>query len=188
MEAGTVLECSGSRYLLLGLLAAVTETGRWAAVLGTPGLGLLAVAELGGRLDRLAHIRDPGPDPVATAAVLLDGIGLVVLDAPGSATPARTRAVVSRVRSQQAVLIVTSPGAISADVKLQAQVTGYTGLGEGRGRVREIHLDVQTSGRRIHRPWETSLTLRPGPHHRTEWATSAVDAQNHLTVITERTG
>lgn len=109
LEAGTVLERSGSKYLLLGLLAVVTETGRWAAVLGNPGLGLLAVAEWGGRLDQFVHIPDPAPGPVATAVVLLDGIGLVVLDAPGSATPARTRAVVSRVRGQQAARIVISP-------------------------------------------------------------------------------
>jgi hypothetical protein len=70
---GSVVGCVGSGSVLAGLLASVTRAGEWAAVVGAAQLGLLAVAEMGGHLPRLAHIPDPGVDPVGVAMALLDG-------------------------------------------------------------------------------------------------------------------
>ncbi len=70
---------SGARSLLLGMVAAVTAAGGNAAIAGLPDVGLLAAVEMGADLSRLAVIPDPGTDPVEVAAVLVDGMDLVVL-------------------------------------------------------------------------------------------------------------
>ncbi|MGW4717755.1 hypothetical protein [Nocardia sp. NPDC004260] len=41
---------------------------------------MLAVAEMSGNLARPARTPDPGPDPLAVAAILLDGLDVVVVD------------------------------------------------------------------------------------------------------------
>nr|WP_240958878.1 hypothetical protein [Rhodococcus sp. HNM0563] len=146
---GTVVSVSGSASLLLGMVAAVTAAGGHAAVIGQRRLGLLAAAEMGARLSRVAMIPDPGPDPVEVAAVLLDGLDLVVLGLGGrSIPPSRSRVVAARVRSKGAVLVVTDGRWDGAQVRLEAQVSGYEGLtGPGRARLCGIGLSVRASGR-----------------------------------------
>lgn len=147
LARGSVVNCTGGGYVLLGLLAAATGAGQSAAVVGAPRLGLLAFEEMGGDLARLAHIPDPGPDPLSIVAVLVEGISIVVLAADGTALPSRSRAVVARVRSHGAVLVVTSPGWMRPDVRVESRVAGYVGLNKGRGRLQAVHLDVRVIGR-----------------------------------------
>lgn len=74
-----------------------------AAIVGQPDIGLLAAVEMGADLSRLAVIPDPGTDPVEVAAVLIDGMDLVVLGLGGRrVTRARARAVVARARQKAA--------------------------------------------------------------------------------------
>ena len=88
---GTVAVLSGARSLLLSMVAAVTAAGGNAAIVGQPDIGLLAAVEMGADLSRLAVIPDPGTDPVEVAAVLIDGMDLVVLGLGGRLVP-QTRA------------------------------------------------------------------------------------------------
>ncbi|WP_327149737.1 hypothetical protein [Nocardia sp. NBC_01329] len=141
---GTVAAYTGAGSLLAGLLAAVTESGGHAAAVGLPRLGLLAAVEMGARLDRLAVIADAGRDPVEVAAVLLDGMELVVLGLGGGAVaPARARVLAAKARGKGAALIVTGGSWPAPDLSLEAKVSGYTGLGTGSGRIRSIALDVE---------------------------------------------
>ncbi len=146
---GSVVSVSGAASLLLGVLASVTSSGGNAAVIGQRRLGLLAAAEMGARLQRLAVIPDPGPDPVEVAAVLLDGMDLVVLGLGGnSVPPSRARAVAARARSKGAVLIVTDGRWEGAQIRLEAQVSGYEGVdGPGLGRLCGTRLAVRAHGR-----------------------------------------
>jgi len=146
---GTVVSVSGAASLLLGVLASVTSSGGHAAVIGQRRLGLLAAAEMGAHLQRLAMVPDPGPDPVEVAAVLLDGMDLVVLGLGGaSVPPTRARAVAARARSKGAVLIVTDGRWEGAQVRLEAQVSGYDGVdGPGLGRLCGTRLSVRAHGR-----------------------------------------
>ena len=79
LPRGTVAVLSGARSLPLSMVAAVTAAGGHAAIVGQPDVGLLAAVEMGADLSRLAVIPDPGADPVEVAAVLMDGLDLVVL-------------------------------------------------------------------------------------------------------------
>ncbi|WP_280297694.1 hypothetical protein [Nocardia neocaledoniensis] len=148
LPKGAVVAYSGAHSLLSGLLAAVTGDGGYAAVVGLPRLGLLAAAEMGAQLSRLAVIADPGPDPAEVAAVLLDGLDLVVLGLSGRAVPpARCRVLAARARNRGATLVVAGGAWTDPALRLDTRVTGYDGLGPGRGRLRSVCLDVRVSAK-----------------------------------------
>ena len=147
LPAGHVTAVSGSATLRVGLLAAATASGARCAVVGWPELGVAAVAEQGGRLDCLALVPDPGPDPAAVVSVLLDGLDLVLLG-PGVATvaPSRARVLAGRVRAAGAVLLVGA-GWPGAELTLAGRHCRYGGLGAGAGRLASVSTVVRCSGR-----------------------------------------
>ncbi|WP_280491985.1 hypothetical protein [Nocardia asiatica] len=171
LPRGAVVACTGRRGPLLGMLAAATAAGEWTAVVGWPELGLLAVAEMGGDLSRVAHIAAPGPAPLEVAAVLLDGVPVVVFDASGSAPPSRMRALLARVRSHDAVLVVTSTTYARPDLEIRSELAGYEGLGRGRGRLRAVSYDISVHGRSLHRSRTTRVQLSGVGAQRARWAT-----------------
>ncbi len=60
LRRGSVVAVHGSTALLLALLAAATAQGVWAAVVGVGDLGVLAAAEAGVAVQRLALVPAPG--------------------------------------------------------------------------------------------------------------------------------
>ncbi|MFI5719769.1 hypothetical protein [Nocardia sp. NPDC051750] len=158
---GSVVNYTGTGSLLAGLLAAVTGAGGHAAAIGLPRLGLLAAAEMGARLDRIAVIADAGHDPVEVAAVLLDGMELVVLGLGDTAiTPARARVLTAKARGKESTLLVTNGSWPAPDLSLESRVAGYTGLGTGSGRIRSISLDIEVRTR-AGTPTRGRLAARP---------------------------
>ncbi|MEG8180269.1 hypothetical protein GZH49_17270 [Nocardia terpenica] len=158
---GSVIAYAGASSLLVGLLAAVTGAGGYAAAVGLPRLGLLAAAEMGARLERLAVVPDPGSDPVEIAAVLLDGLDLVVLGLNGlTVPPSRTRVLAARARSRGATLVVTGGTWSGPTLRIATRVDGYEGLGRGCGRLRTVRLEVSVQSRSTPERRGT-LTLQP---------------------------
>jgi hypothetical protein len=155
LPRGTVAVLSGARSLLLSMVAAVTAAGGNVAVVGHPDIGLLAAVEMGADLSRLALIPDPGTDPVEEAAVLIDGMDLVVLGLGGRQVPqTRARAVVARARSKGCTLVVTDGDWQGAPTRLEARVCGYELTAGGRpgfGRISRVRLRVSgvCAGRRV---------------------------------------
>jgi|EndMetStandDraft_7_1072992.scaffolds.fasta_scaffold19849_2 hypothetical protein len=155
LPRGTVAVLSGARSLSLSLVAAVTAAGGHAAIVGQPDVGLLAAVEMGADLSRLAVIPEPGADPVEVAAVLMDGMDLVVLGLAGRCVPVtRARAVVARARQKGCTLLVTGGDWHGASARLEARVSGYevTGGSDGRptsgcGRISKVRLDMRARGR-----------------------------------------
>ena len=114
LPRGSVVVASGSRSLTLGVVAAVTAAGGHAAVVGLPDVGLLA-------------------------AVLLDGMDLVVLGLAGRSVPlSRVRAVTARARNKGCTLLVTGGDWYGARMRLEARVSGY----EVGGRIRKVRLAI----------------------------------------------
>ncbi|MFD8249703.1 hypothetical protein [Nocardia sp. NPDC059691] len=171
LPRGAVIACTGCKGPLLGMLAAATAAGEWTAVVGLPSLGLLAVAEMGGDLSRVAHIAAPGPDPLEVAAVLLDGVPMIVFDAAGGASPSRMRALLARVRRNDAVLIVTSTNWTRPDLEIRSDLADYTGLGRGRGRLRAVSYEISVRGREPHRSRTTRVQLTGDGAQKVRWAT-----------------
>ena len=155
LPKGTVAVLSGARSLPVGMAAAVTGAGGHVAVVGLPDFGLLAAAEMGADLSRLAVIPNPGTDPVEVAAVLLDGMDLVVLGLAGRCVPAtRARAVVARARQRGCTLLVTGGQWEGASMRMDARVCGYDITGSpagapvaGCGRISAVRLSVRARGR-----------------------------------------
>lgn len=146
-EIDAKLGAGGASSLLLSLLAGPER--RWSALVGLPGIGLLAAAELGVDLERLVVVPDAGPDVLHVLSVLADGVDLIAVGAPGGpmVTPSRLRVLSGRLRQHGAVLLVAGqwPG---ADLVLNARHTGWVGIGRGHGRLRDRELTVSVGGRR----------------------------------------
>jgi hypothetical protein len=155
LPRGAVAVVSGARSLPVSMAAAVTAVGGHVAVVGLPDFGLLAAVEMGADLSRLAVIPDPGTDPVEVAAVLMDGMDLVILGLAGrTVTATRARAVVARARQKGCTLLVARGDWQGATMRLDARVCGYgitTGRGgvpvSGSGRISEVRLSVRAHGR-----------------------------------------
>ncbi|WP_174262184.1 hypothetical protein [Mycobacterium gallinarum] len=151
LPRGTVAVLSGARSLALSMVAAVTAEGGHAAIVGHPEAGLLAAVEMGADLSRIAVVPDPGSDPVEVAAVLMDGMDMVVLGLGGRSVPAtRARAVVARARQKGCTLLVTDGDWQGASARLDARVCGYEITGRARpgfGRIAKVQLAYSVSGR-----------------------------------------
>jgi hypothetical protein len=154
LPRGAVVVASGARSLPLAVIAGVTAAGGHAAIVGHPDIGLLAAVEMGADLTRVALIPDPGNDPVEVAAVLMDGMDLVVLGLGGRSVPmSRARAVMARARSKGCTLMVTDGDWQGAAMRLEAQVSGYEVTGArprpvaGLGRISRVRLAVRACGR-----------------------------------------
>ena len=155
---------AGAGSLLFALLAAASAEGAWAGVVGRPGLGATAAAEAGVRLDRLALVPDPGPDPAGVTGALLDGLDLVVLAGPERAGLRATdrQRLMARARQSGAVLLVSGswPG---ADLRLHCERPRWEGVGRGIGRLRSRRVEVRASGRGIAPAGRGVEVLLPGP-------------------------
>jgi hypothetical protein len=153
LPRGTVAVLSGARSLSLSMVAAVTAEGGHVAIVGQPDAGLLAAVEMGADLSRIAVIPDPGSDPVEVAAVLMDGMDMVVLGLGGRSVPAtRARAVVARARQKGCTLLVTNGDWQGASARLDARVCGYGITGRacpGFGRISKVQLTYSVSGRAV---------------------------------------
>jgi hypothetical protein len=151
LPRGAVAVLTGVRSLSLSIAAAVTAAGGHVAIVGQPDIGLLAAAEMGADLERLAVIPDPGADPVEVVAVLMDGLDLVVLDLRGRAVaPSRARAVTARARQKGCTLVITGGEWPGASIRLEARVCGYDiagGRRPGFGRISRVRLSMRAGGR-----------------------------------------
>ncbi len=155
LPRGAVAVISGARSLPVGIAAAVSAAGGHVAIVGLPDFGLLAAAEMGADLSRLAVIPQPGSDPVEVAAVLMDGMDLVLLGLAGRCVPAaRARVVVARARQRGCTLLVAGGDWRGASMRIEARVRGYeitagtAGVPvAGCGRIGGVRLSVRTRGR-----------------------------------------
>lgn len=174
LARGSTLRLDGVTSLRAGLLASVTGSGGWAAVVGLPTLSLLAAAEMGADLRRIAVIQDPGSDPVAVAAVLADGIDFVLLSLAGAdVPPSRARSVTARCRRNGTVLAFTGGRWPTADLHLDARITAYRGLDPGYGRITGVDLEVRATARgQQARRGTVTLSGRGG---RVDWSPAAVN-------------
>ncbi|MFI8664634.1 hypothetical protein ACIGKR_31935 [Rhodococcus qingshengii] len=126
LARGSVVVVDGASSVLVSLLASVAGSGKHAAIIGLPKLGLLAATEMGADLARCALIPSPGAVAIDVAAILLDGIDLVILGLSGAAvTPPRARVVVARARSKGNIFVVTQRQWDGPDLRIESTVGGY---------------------------------------------------------------
>src|SRR5690554_4055994 len=146
LRRGTTMAVLGSTSLALALLAPASVRGSWVGVVGQPSIGLLATAQAGVVLDRVALVPEPGPDAPGVVAALLDGMDVVLVGPRTGLTDADRRRLVARARERGSVLVSTTPWPGAALV-LGVRTLGWTGAGEGEGRLRSLDVRVTRSGR-----------------------------------------
>ncbi|MBO9556098.1 hypothetical protein [Cellulomonas sp.] len=162
LRRGATTAVLGSTSLVLTVLAHACAGGSWAAVVGQPTVGLLAAAQAGVALDRLAVVPRPGADAPTVVAALVDGMDVVVVGPEAALTDADRRRLSARARDRGAVLLSTVewPGASTV---LTVEAGRWTGAGAGDGRLRTHELRVTRSGRGSSAPpVSTDLTLPLG--------------------------
>ncbi|HUA94920.1 MAG TPA: hypothetical protein VMB82_05275 [Acidimicrobiales bacterium] len=142
----------GATTLAFSLLVAASTAGSWCAAVGFGDPGVVALAELGVDLERLALVPDPGSGWADTAAALVDGLEVVLVRPPARAAMTAARHLVARTRDRQAVLVVLARRAEGwpepADVHLQLGETSWWGMERGHVPLRARRAEVRSSGRR----------------------------------------
>lgn len=161
-------------YLTLALLAEALRQGLWCAAVGAKALGGAALAGLlgaaalrEGALRRLLVVAEPGERWAEVAAVLADGVDLVLVCPPGAVSAQVARRVDARLRQgaadearHRAALLVLGPWP-SARTVLRVRRIGWTGLGEGVGRLVGGRAEVAAEDRT--RRVRTVQVWLPGP-------------------------
>jgi len=145
LRRGSTVAVQGSTSLLLAMLAAATRAGCWCAVVGRSDLGLVAAAEFGVVLERLALVPDPGPEWPQVVAALLDGIDIVVVAMPATAAVGHACRLTARARQRRAVLVGVGEW-LTATLTIEADHGVWYGLGHGRGRLRCRLVNVAVRG------------------------------------------
>jgi len=136
--------------LLWAVLVEASAGGAWVGVVGRPDLGLVAAAEAGMRLDRLALVPAPGPELMAVTSALLDGLDVVVTAVARPVPAGERQRLAARARQRGAVLCVLGSWA-GADVQLSCTGARWGGVGSGvhggSGRLGQRQVEVRVLGR-----------------------------------------
>ncbi|MCB7137314.1 hypothetical protein [Cellulosimicrobium marinum] len=183
IRRGTVLTVRGSTSLLLALVAGASTAGAWTTAVGLPDVGLLAAADAGVDLGRLALVPRPGPDAALAVAALVDGMDVVVVGPAADLTDTDRRRVLARARERGTVLVAATawPG---AHVALTVTGGAWTGADHGAGWLRRRTLQVERAGRAgAPRPARVEVELpfahRDWPAHLVEQDAAAPAAPEH---------
>jgi hypothetical protein len=146
LARGSVVSVAEFGLLALALVAGASADGAWCGIAGVPEAGVLAAAGLGLDPERILLVPDPGEGWPQVVASLLDGCELVVLRPPARAPAQVRQRLEATLRRKHGVLLVTGdwPG---AQVRLRVITQGWTGLGDGHGRLRACCAEVLADGR-----------------------------------------
>ena len=158
LRRGITVQVDGSTSVLLALLSEASRAGSWAAVVGAPSIGLLAVAQAGIDLSRLVLVPAPGAQAAPALAALLDGMDIVVVGPEVSLLRADRRRLVARARERASVIVSLRPWE-GAHMTLTAERTRWSGLGAGSGRLSSRELTVTRTDRAQGITYRHTVTL-----------------------------
>ena len=109
-SAGSAVGEGGATTLALALAAAASAEGSWVALVGLPAVGLVAAAEQGLALERLAVVTAPPPEQWATVvAALVGAFDLVLVPVAPPGRWGEVRRLAARARERGSVLIQLVP-------------------------------------------------------------------------------
>jgi hypothetical protein len=146
LARGSVVTVAEFGLLILALAAGASADGAWCGIAGVPEAGVLAAVGLGLDAERTLLVPDPGHAWPQVVASLLDGCELVLLRPPAQAPAQVRQRLEATLRRGRGVLLVVGdwPG---AQVRLRVLTQGWTGLGDGHGRLRACCAQVTADGR-----------------------------------------
>lgn len=146
LARGSVVSVPEFGLLSLALAAGTSAGGAWCAVAGIPEAGVLAGVGLGLDPERVLLVPELGSAWPQVVASLLDGCELVLARPPSRASAQVRQRLEATLRRERGVLLVAGdwPG---AQVRLRVAAQGWTGLGDGHGRLRACCAEVVADGR-----------------------------------------
>jgi hypothetical protein len=148
LRRGTTVAVGRSAALALALVAGASAAGSWVAAVGLPDLGIVAAAESGIALERLALVPTPGARAWTTVvAAFLDAVDVVLVRSPAGLPPAQARRLAARARERGAVLVPLGAWSEPADLRLAVTSSTWQGLGQGHGRLQARQVEVVAAGR-----------------------------------------
>ncbi len=156
LPRGAASVVTGSTSLLLALLATSQGSSDWLAVVGAPDLGMLAAADAGVALERVALVPRAGDDPAGVVAALLDGMTYVVVGPDARLTTSERRRLLARARERGSGLVSVGSWEQAA-VRLDAVTHRWTGTDAGSGYLRRCELDVARTARGVTDRWTLTL-------------------------------
>jgi hypothetical protein len=147
-RGGTVV-VDGSLALALALVAGASAAGSWVVAVGLPDLGVVAAAEAGIVLERLALIPGVRAAVLGTVvAALLDAIDVVLVRPPARLPAAVARRLAARARERRSVLLpIGGSWPIAPDLRLAVTASQWEGLGKGSGHLEARKVEVAVTGR-----------------------------------------
>ena len=164
LRRGSTVAVTSSAALALALVAGASAAGSWVAAVGLPDLGIVAAAETGVVLERLALIPAPGPRAWPTVvAALLDAIDVVLVRSPPGLPSAQARRLIARARERGAVLVPLGPWPEPADLRLAVTASTWHGLGQGHGSLHSRVAEVVATGRGAATRERRTLLWLPSP-------------------------
>jgi len=146
LARGSVVAVPEFGLLCLALTAGASAVGAWCGIAGIPEAGVLAAAGLGLDPERTLLVPDVGTAWPQVVASLIDGCELVLVRPPARASAQVRQRLEATLRRGRGVLLVAGdwPG---AQVRLRVAAQGWTGLGDGHGRLRSCCAEVIAGGR-----------------------------------------
>jgi hypothetical protein len=164
LRRGSTVVVASSVALALALVAKASADGSWVAVVGLPELGVVAAAEAGIILERLALVPRPGANWTMAVAALLDAIDVVLVRPPPRLPPGEARRLAARARERRAVLLALGDGwPAAADLRLAITASRWEGLGQGYGRLEARLVEVVAGGRGAAARERRAKLWLPGP-------------------------
>jgi hypothetical protein len=164
LRRGTSVAVANSTTLALRLVAGASQAGSWCAAVGLPSLGVVAAAEAGLVLERLALVPHPGePSQWGTiVAALLDALDVVLVRPPARVRVADSRRLLARARERGSVLVALGKWD-GADVRLSVASQSWEGVGLGHGHLQSRTLDVVATGRAAAARERRATLVLPNP-------------------------
>jgi hypothetical protein len=148
LRRGTTVAVASSAALALALVAGASAAGSWVAAVGLPDLGIVAAAETGIALERLALVPSPGARAwPAVVAAFLDAVDVVLVRSPPRLPADQARRLAARARERGAVLVPLGAWSQPADLRLAVTSSAWQGLGQGHGHLLARRVEVSIAGR-----------------------------------------
>jgi hypothetical protein len=164
LRRGATVAVTRSAALALALVAGASAAGSWVAAVGLPDLGIVAAAETGIVLERLALVPAPGAGAWPTVvAALLDAVDVVLVRSPPGLPAAQARRLIARARERGTVLVPLGPWPQPADLRLAVTASTWHGIGQGHGHLRSRLAEVVATGRGAATRERRTLLWLPSP-------------------------
>ena len=162
LRRGAVVAIEGEmarHSLAMALLAGVSSSGGWCAVVGVPGFGCVAATGYGVRPEALGLVPEPGPAWAEVVSALAGGVDALLVRPPERVSGQLARQLTARARRSGCTVLTLGPVWEGSDVRVRAVDRRWDGLGQGSGRLRRCRVTLVAS----HRPHLKVDLWLPGP-------------------------